>query len=91
MSSSIEVKNGSKPITWTRPAWFYIRPDDEGIEGSVDLSQLEMLESCRNVLEDIRNSQMMQCDVAHAIKHMADTLARIDRRLAKLEKLKLKK
>ena len=47
-----------------------------------------MLESCRNVLELIARSQMMQCDVAHAIKDMAKTIRRIDRRLAKVEKLR---
>ncbi len=53
-------------------------------------SLCELVESSRNVLEDIQKSQMLQCDVAHAIKFMsldiadiAKTLRRIDRRLAK--------
>lgn len=52
-------------------------------------AELEMLESIRNVLEDIQRAQTLQCDVAHAIKDMAKTLRRIDRRFAKVKELKL--
>lgn len=68
-----------------RPTWAYTGADN----------QLEMLESIRNVLEDVKGSQMLQCDVAQAIKRMEVEarqtrliLARIDRRLAKVEKLR---
>jgi hypothetical protein len=88
MSSNIHVQNGTTPDKYIRPAWKYIRPDDKGSGGTIELSQLEMLESVRNVLEDIQRSQMLQCDVAYAIKDMAKTLRRIDRRLAKVEKLR---
>lgn len=71
-----------------RPSWVY--------EGKQEFLQLEMLESVRNVLDSIRSSQMLQCDVAWAIKgiqsEMQKTrqiLARIDRRLAKVEKFQL--
>jgi hypothetical protein len=37
-------------------------------------AQLEMLESIRNVLEDIRGSQMLQCDVRHAIMDIREGL-----------------
>jgi hypothetical protein len=54
------------------------------------MAQLEMLSSIRNMLETINQSQMLQCDVAGAIKKMARTLDRIDKRLAKLENAKLR-
>ena len=81
-----------------RPSWDYVQRTKVGQwPGSTEQATLEMLESVRNVLEDIRGSQMLQCDVAHAIKNMArateelgKTLRRIDRRLAKLESLNLK-
>ena len=81
-----------------RPEWNYTRGRKKPGEwpGMDSIANLEMLESVRNVLEDVRGSQMLQCDVAHAIKNMArateelgKTLRRIDRRLAKLESLKL--
>jgi hypothetical protein len=50
----------------------------------------QLAESTRNVLEDIQRSQMLQCDVAHAIKDIAKTLRRIDRRLAQMQEAKLK-
>ena len=62
-----------------RPTWAYTENSR---------NDTEMLESIRNVMDDIQRSQMLQCDVAHAIKDMAKTLRRIDRRLAKVEKLR---
>jgi hypothetical protein len=85
MSSNITSAHGEE-----RPSWNYRRkPKGESQWQSYEQAQLEMMESARNVLEDIRRSQMLQCDVAHAIKDMAKTLRRIDRRLAKLEGAKL--
>lgn len=54
---------------YARPAWNYVGTAT-GIAG-VDLWQLEMLESIRNAIEALQQSQMLQCDVAHAIKAMA--------------------
>jgi hypothetical protein len=59
-----------------RPTWAYTGTNQ----------QLEMLESIRNTLEAIQRSQMLQCDVRHAIIDLAKTVRRIDRRLAKMEK-----
>jgi hypothetical protein len=70
-----------------------IRPNfnHREVEGGYgfDACTAQLMESARNVLEDIAKSQMLACDVAHAIKDMAKTLRRIDRRLAKLEEMKL--
>lgn len=78
MSSEIDTGRGSE-----RPHWQYTRPAVGRKWESYEKHTLEMLESARNVLEDIQRSQMLQCDVAHAIKDIAKTLRRIDRRLAK--------
>lgn len=91
MNGEIQVKNGIKPTEWKRPAWIYVRPNSDGTGATMDLSNLEMLESIRNVLEDVKNSQMLQCDVRGAIIRMSRAVERIDKRLAKLENLKLKK
>lgn len=68
-----------------RPTWTY---DKEGWPG-FDYATLWMLESIRDNMEQLNRSQMLQCDVAHAIKDLAKTLRRIDRRIAKLEGAKL--
>lgn len=90
MSSAVNVGNGK----YVRPSWNHSRPAGEAWPG-MENAQLEMLESIRNVLEDVKGSQMLQCDVAGAIKRMESEarqarliLARIDRRLAKVEKLR---
>lgn len=86
MSGETKIYYGTGSSSLERPSWKYNR------EGrTLELCQLEMLESCRNVLEDIQRSQMLQCDVAHAIKDMAKTLRRIDKRLMAVEKLRGKK
>lgn len=51
MSGSIQVRNGEKPIEWVRPEWTYVRPSN-GNGAGLEHSQLEMMESIRNVLED---------------------------------------
>lgn len=43
----------------------------------------QMLESCRNVLEQIARSQMLECRVANDIRLMRKAVERIDKRLAK--------
>lgn len=52
-------------VSGKRPSWNYI-----GVIGNraIELDTLEMVESLRNVCEQIRDSQMLACDVAMAIK-----------------------
>lgn len=70
------MSNTRRGPTSVRPSWDYK-------DGLPQHNVLEITESVRNVLEDIQRSQMLQCDVAHAIKDIAKTLRRIDRRMAK--------
>lgn len=42
-----------------------------------DQCQLAMQEDIRNVLEQVRDSQMLRCDVAHAIKSMAREMRKV--------------
>lgn len=88
MGARVQQKNGDNPTWWNRPEWIYERKTPGN---DLELAKLEMLESIRNMLEDIRQSQMMQCDVARAIKRMSDAVIRIDKRLAKVEKYRLRK
>jgi hypothetical protein len=81
----MEITHPNRDGVKTRPCFKY---DYEG--RTFDSSQLEMLESIRNTLEAIHGSQMLQCDVARAIKGLAETVKRIDRRLAKVEGMKLR-
>ena len=92
MSGEVQRKNSDKPANLVRPSWLYKRT---GSGDDTALSQLEMLESCRNVLEKIANSQMLQCDVRtmiaeirYSAERTRKALERIDRRLAKVEKLR---
>jgi hypothetical protein len=73
---------------FNRPSWNYTKGPNGGWPGH-DSASVEMLESIRNAVETLGQSQIMQCDVAHAIKSMSKVIARIDRRLAKLEGMKL--
>jgi hypothetical protein len=73
------------------PTWAYGETQDTAAQN------LEMLESVRNVLIDIKNSQMLQCDVRSMIQSIQYNteqtrimLKRIDRRLAKVEATKLR-
>lgn len=81
---SSEIKRGGE---WVRPNFNYSAQQNGYSYESITV---QLLESTRNVLEGIQQSQMLQCDVAHAIKDIAKTLRRIDRRLAAFEELKLK-
>jgi len=71
--------------TWERPHWIFNR--GESFPG-YDSAQLEMLESIRNCMEQIRDSQMLACSVAHDIARLRKAAERIDRRLAETQKLK---
>ena len=53
-----------------RPAWNYLRKGEE-VGGANQQDVLEMIESVRNAIEQLGKSQMLQCDVALAIKGMA--------------------
>ncbi len=64
---------------FTRPTWSY----DVNQSRTDDQYSLALLESIRNVLEGIADSQMLQCSVAGDIRKIRITLQRIDRRLAK--------
>lgn len=93
MSGEIKIsKNGT--VRDQRPAWRHNRPAGNDYPGDNNAS-LEMLESIRNVLEDINKSQMLQCDVRQMILELRfnsertrKAIERIDRRLAKAEKLR---
>jgi hypothetical protein len=65
---SANVKRNGQP---GRPTWNYTREKDRREEGANFQDILEMTESVRNVLEDIQKSQMLECDIALAIKGMA--------------------
>lgn len=43
--------------------------------------QLQLLEDIRNNIEELRQSQMLQCDVAHAIKECAQLLRCINKKI----------
>ena len=72
MARSQTDRNGK----YERPTWRYTSTE-------VRFASLEMLESCRNVLEQIADSQMLQESVAVDIRKMRIALEKIDRRLAK--------
>jgi len=57
-----------------RPTWQHNRPAN-GCFG-YDSPQLEMLESIRNVLEQIQRSQMLSCDVRRDIAEIRRSLQR---------------
>lgn len=59
-----------------RPTWDHQNPRDVGA-GYI----LEMLESIRNVCEEIKNTQTLQCDVAYAIKAIPKELRGLRRDL----------
>lgn len=95
MAGEIEVKHHGK-VTKTVPGWQHSRPDDRDYPGH-ESAQVEMLESIRNVLIDIKNSQMLQCDVRSMICEIRTNtertriaLEKIDRRLVKVEAAKLR-
>lgn len=70
-----KIERGGK---WVRPG-FNFRASVHDVYTNEEC-QAQMLESIRNFLE---SCQMMQCDVAQAIKQMRDILKRIDRRMAR--------
>lgn len=76
MSGKITVKRGGV-LAERRPSWQHVRPADQEWPG-IDKAQLEMLESIRNLLEVIERAQ----------DRTRIALERIDRRLAKVEKLR---
>jgi hypothetical protein len=66
-----------------RPSWNY-----NETQGNTAGQLLEMLESARNILEEIRNSQVLQCSVASAIKESARELRRCRIELEKIARRK---
>lgn len=68
MAGEIEVRRHGK-VTKTVPGWQHGRPDERDYPGH-ESAQVEMLESIRNVLIDIKNSQMLQCDVRTMIQNI---------------------
>ena len=71
------VKRNGK---WERPGWAY---NGKITEHGIGFQQLEMLESTRNVLEQIRDSQMLQCAVAQNITAMLREIRGLRRDLKK--------
>lgn len=65
---------------WERPQWDY------GTKPHRNWYVLEMTESVRNVCEQIRDSQMMQCDVASAIKGMLCELRDLNKNIRGLRR-----
>lgn len=65
MSGQVQTTRG-----WLRPSWNYHRPSENW--PGMEAASLEMLESIRNLLENISRSQMLQCDVRHAILAIRD-------------------
>ena len=66
-----------------RPSWDYtVIPERQTHE----YSTMEMTESVRNTLEQIRDSQMLQCDVATAIKKMLTEIRGLRRDLKRKRK-----
>lgn len=76
MSSKVDTQKAGPH----RPSWNY-----RGGKAWVDQDNatLQMLESIRNVCEDIQKSQTLQCDVAHAIKDLAKSVRVLRRDLKK--------
>lgn len=62
-----------------RPAWAYAK----NTQGDHDTQMLEMAESIRNAIEQLNRSQMLQCDVAYAIKGIEKELRGLRRDLKK--------
>lgn len=79
-----EVHRGSNESF--RPAYHFEK--DHPLVHWYPSAQLEMLESIRNTMEAVHRSQMLQCDVAHAIKDMAIQIRGLRRDLAKRRKRK---
>ena len=79
MARSQTDRNGK----YERPTWRHTSTRGRIPFMEVSFASLEMLESCRNVLEQIADSQMLQCSVAGDIRKMRIALEKIDRRLAK--------
>ena len=71
--SMIQKLNGK----FQRASWMY-PADDDSTEAT---RLLEMLESVRNTVERVQTSQMLQCDVAHAIKDIAKNIRGLRRDL----------
>lgn len=68
MSSTTKRKYADDDIVMERASWRYSR--QRGVYPGDASAQLEMMESIRNVLEDISRSQMLQCSVASDIREI---------------------
>ena len=78
----IRRKNLKGVVEEVRPQFDYAQARYE--DGwSLDQCQAQLTEDIRNVLEQIRDKQTLQCDVAGAIKDMAKQIRGLRRDLAK--------
>lgn len=73
-----KVGGGTEKV---HPAFIYSAPSPTG--WSTDQISAQMSESIRDTLEEIRDSQMLQCEVADAIKSMAREIRGLRRDLKK--------
>jgi primosomal protein N'' len=91
MSGEIEVRKGNSLARKHRPSWQHHRPVNQDFPGDAN-AQLEMLESIRNVLEEGVNLQRESLYAIREVRQRAErtriAIERIDRRLAKVEKLR---
>lgn len=78
-----QIKRGEQ---WIRPNFTY--HESPANSYSHEATQSQLLESIRNCLEQIRDSQMLKCDVAHAIKTMRRDIAGLRRDLKRKKRRK---
>lgn len=72
-----------------RPSWNHnALGNEEAADRDWNAAQLEMLESIRNAIETVGRSQMLQCDVAHALKETRDEIRGLRRDLKRKRRKK---
>jgi hypothetical protein len=73
-----------------RPAFTYPKVQADGSLGSWVQLQAELAVDTRNVLEQIRDSQMLQCDVRADIRAMREALEKIARAVTRKKRRRRK-
>jgi hypothetical protein len=82
----IRRRNARGRIEKVRPEFNHAGPNERG-NWTHDQSTAQLIESARNVLEQIRDSQTLQCDVALAIKRILKEMRGLRRDLKAMRKL----
>lgn len=82
---AIRRRDRNGKIESVRPSFTHAGETAQGSFNN-DAAMAQLCEDTRNVLEQIRDSQMLQCDVAHAIKDIAKNLRGLRRDLKGLRK-----